>query len=125
MTEYTDYRYRFPVAGLALAADAFSALRAAGLLAAEGLPENMLGDPVLLNGALVTRGRAGRAAVEYTDGDSGELVQLPAAGDPDFVYIHIRSEVPPSDLPASFSPAAYGLVETTPEESAAVLGVWA
>jgi hypothetical protein len=125
MSTYADYRYRFPLAGLLLAAEAFTALRLVGVLPPDGLPDNMLGEPVLLNGAVITAGRAGRAALEYTDPDTEQLVQLPAAGDPAFVYVHIRSLVQPEQLPAGFDPAAFGLVATSPDESAAVLGVWA
>lgn len=125
MTTYSDYRYRFPLAGLALAVDAFAALRAGGLLPPDGLPENMLGDPISLNGEMVARGRAGRAAVDTTDPDTGSAVTIPAIGDPAMVYVHIRSSTAPSELPPGFDPAAYGLVATTAEESAAVLGVWA
>jgi hypothetical protein len=125
MSAYHDYRYRFPVGGLARATEAFAALRAAGLLPAEGLPENMLGDPLLLDGAEVARGRSGRAAWSYADPVSGAPVAVPACGDPGSVYVHIRSDVAPSQLPPGFDPAAYGLTATTVEESAAVLGVWA
>lgn len=121
---YHDYRYRFPVAGLALAADAFAALRGAGLLPPEGLPENMLGDPILLNGVQVARGRQGRAEVTFTDSDTGQPVIIPAAGDPAYIYVHIRAELAPADLPPGFAPRAYALEETTAAESAAVLGVW-
>lgn len=125
MTEYTDYRYKFPLSGLALAVDAFDALRAAGLLPLDGLPENMLGDPILAGGVVVAKGRAGRAAFSYTDEASGETVNVPATGDPEMIYVHIRSRVGLGDLPSGFNPSAYGLTATTPEESAPVLGVWA
>lgn len=125
MSTYHDYRYRFPAVGLALAADAFTALRAAGLLPPNGLPENMLGDPLLLNGAEVARGRQGRAAVDTTDPIAGEAMHIPAVGDPTMIYVHIRSETPPEALPAGFTPATFGLIATTATESAVVLGVWA
>lgn len=125
MTEYFDYRYRFPLSSLTLAADAFTALRTAGLLPPDGLPENMLGDPLVLNGAVVARGRVGRAALSYVDETTGEAVDVPATGDPTMIYVHIRSTVSPHELPAGFYPSAYGLTETTVEESVAVLGVWA
>jgi hypothetical protein len=125
MISYTDYRYRFPVAGLVLAVDAFDALRAAGLLPLDGLPANMLGDPIVLNGVAVAKGRAGRAAVQTIDPDTGAPVTLPAVGDPTQIYVHIRSSTSPLELPTGFDPAVFGLVPTTVEESSAVLGVWA
>jgi hypothetical protein len=48
---------------------------------------------------------------------------IPAAGEAGMFYIAIRTDVQPSDIP--FDPAALGLIATTPDESAAVLGVWA
>lgn len=122
MSTYFDYRYHFPLTGVALAADAFTAWCAGGLLAADAPPDNMLGEPILLNGTQIACGRAGRPAVAFTDADTGAAITIPAAGDADFIYIHLRSELA---LPAGFAPAAYGLVATDPAESAAVLGVWA
>jgi hypothetical protein len=122
---YYDYRFRFPADGLAQAVVAFDALRAAGLLSADALPSNMLGDPIEQDGKVVAFGRPGRDSITYTDPDTEETVVVPAIGDPAMVYIHIRSEVPPVSLPDGFDPSAFGLIPIEPGESAAVLGVWA
>lgn len=123
--QYTDYRYKFPTVGLTKAVEALNVLRTAGLLGAEALPENMLGDTIRLGGAVVAKGRTGRPAFSYVDELTGQTVNVLAQGDPNMTYIHIRSSTDPTELPADFSPAAFGLIATTPEESATVLGVWA
>jgi hypothetical protein len=122
---YYDYRFRFPADGLAQAVAAFDLLRSAGLLPADALPSNMLGDPIEQDGKVVAFGRQGRPAMSFTDPNTNEVIAVAATGDPETVYIHIRSEVPPSGLPGEFDPAAFGLSPTSAAESAAVLGVWA
>lgn len=126
---YFDYRFRFPVAGIAQALGGFAALRAAGVMPADGLPANMLGDPLDVAGALVMpdaggelsgvafRGRRGSAAIVSKDWT------IPARGDTGYFYIHIRSTIDPATLPVS--PAAFGLETVSAEESAAVLGAYA
>jgi hypothetical protein len=122
---YFDYRFRFPADGLTQAVAAFDALRAAGILPADSLPSNMLGDPIEQDGKVVAFGRSGRAGLTYIDPDTAETVVVPAIGDPGMVYVHIRSEVAPDGLPAGFDPSVFGLVPVSAEDSAAVLGVWA
>ena len=118
MTAFTDYRFKVPA--LADAAAALAALQAAGLVSPGDAPVNMLGCPVVVTvgGLDVTiraaRGRPARDTVVGT---------LPAAGDPAFWYLAVRTEVPPGDVP--FDPTTLGLVPCDPAESAAVLGVWA
>jgi hypothetical protein len=53
----------------------------------------------------------------------GQPMPIPASGEASMFYIAIRTDVQPSEIP--FDPAALGLIATTSEESAAVLGVWA
>ena len=57
---YFDYRFRFPADGLTQAVAAFDALRAAGILPADSLPFNLLGDPIEQDGKVVAFGRSGR-----------------------------------------------------------------
>lgn len=126
---YIDYRFKF--ADLPMALSAMQELRTIGILSSAGLPQNMLGDPRDAAGNVVPSGspdtafsgRRGSPASSYVDEISGQTVQVFARGDPGFWYIGIRSSVPPSEI--TFDPATYGLVATDPDESAAVLGVWA
>lgn len=127
MSTYMDYRFKFPITGLAKALEAMAELRTAGLLGKGNLPQNMLGDLRDTSGNAVSAnaawaGRPGRAAYTYTDTYTNKQISVPAAGDPGYYYIHIRAEGV-SSLP--FDPSAYGLVASDPTESAAVLGVWA
>lgn len=123
---YHDYRYRFLASNVAQAVAVLSALRAAGVLDGEH-PTNMLGDPLdatgnptsLTNAAFL--GRRGRAAVEYED-ENGDPQVSPAAGDPDYIYLHVRATTPPSAIGVDLS--AYGMEPVSEAESAAVLGVW-
>jgi hypothetical protein len=112
-----DYRYK--TTNLPLALQALAALRAAGVLAPEGAPFNMLGEP--LPDDPTVRGRRGWGG--WLSDKSGEQFYVTPVGDPAAWYFAIRSEVPPSAVP--FDPAAYGLQPVSAEESAAVLGVWA
>lgn len=125
---YYEYRLRFPITGLARALQALAALRAAGVLIDKNTPDNMLGEPRDVSGAITSgppawRGSPGKAALSYVDPDTGQSVSIPACGDPAYYYIHVRSNVAPNQIP--FAPSAYGIETVTPEESAAVLGVWA
>lgn len=114
MSGYTDYRFRFPVTGIAQALAGFDALRQVGLMPADGLPLNMLGDPINADGETVP-----------LDEDTGSFPGVAFMGRRSgaHFYIHIRSAVPPVALPVS--PAVFGLEDVSVEASAAVLGVWA
>jgi len=116
-----DYRYRFPESAWG---DAVLFMH----LVTEGRITNMLGDPLsetaepaLASDAAVfaRKGIAERNGIDPT----GEPVTYPATGLPGWWYVHVRADIPPEALPAD--PAAWGFVATSPEESAAVLGVWA
>lgn len=116
-----DYRFRFPVDGLAIALDALDALRDIGVLEADR-PANMLGERRDTAGNVVPSGaawRGGRGSLPVTTPDG----TIPAKGDPDWFYIHVRSPVGPAAL-GEFDPADYGFVATAAEELAEVLGVW-
>lgn len=123
-----DYRFKFATADLALALGALSALREAGTLANGGLPDNMIGDPMDATGQPVPRegaawfGRRGAAAVTFPDPGGGGDITVPQRGDPGSFYVHIRSIVAPGDL--GLNPAEFGLIPTSVDESAIVLGVW-
>jgi hypothetical protein len=126
----TDYRFKFPLTGLSLALEALAALRAANIITSGKLPDNMLGTPRDAAGVAIVdgsdpafRGGPGRAAISYTDPDTQQVIDVPAAGDPGYWYVAIRSTTPPSDVP--FDPTTYGLIPCDADESAAVLGVWA
>jgi hypothetical protein len=118
---YTDHLFRATDLPHVLAA--LDALRTAGVLGADDGPDNMLGDAVANeNGVVTARARQGRAAMTITDPDTGATTAVPAAGDPAYWYIAIRSQVA-TDQPVD--PTAYGLESCDPGESGAVLGVWA
>ena len=113
MSEYFDYRYRFPVAGIALAVDAIvditetgSSLRANNLLG-EGTLKDMLGGPLGRDGTPVPEGEE---AFRGTESDG-------------YVYLHTRATVDPKDLGIDIS--VFGLEPVDEETSSAVLGVWA
>lgn len=131
---YFDYPLNFPTTGLALALEGFDALRAELGIETNMLLGHMLGDPRDADGNVVnpvdddpqsTRvvwvGRPGMAAYTYTD-PNDQVVEVPARGDPDRYYMHIRTASDQSGV--AFDPAQYGMVPTDPAESAAVLGVW-
>ena len=63
-------------------------------------------------------GRPGSAATSYTD-PNGNVVQVPAKGDPALYYVHIRSE-----QEAPFDPTQYDMKDADAVDSAAVLGIW-
>jgi hypothetical protein len=117
-----DYTFKAP--SLAVIGNALAALQASGLVGANSGPSNMLGALSVndANGNMLFRYGVGRAAVTVT-GMDGHPMTIPAAGDPGMFYIAIRTDVQLSEIP--FDPAALGLIATTSEESAAVLGVWA
>ncbi len=131
----TDYRWNFPTSGLALALDGLAALRAELGLSEDAMLQNALGDQrnaagepatVTVDGMRSTSdavwtGRPGSAAASYTDELSGKTTDIPARGDPSRYYMHIR----PAREALGFDPAAYGMADTDPRESADVLGIWA
>lgn len=115
-----DYTFKAP--SLATITDALLVLQASGLVGANSGPSDMLG-PFSVDDAQgnpLFRYGVGRAAVGATAPDGGK-VTIPAIGEPDMVYIAIRAD----DVAIPFDPAALGLIATTAEESAAVMGVWA
>ncbi|CAB4219438.1 hypothetical protein UFOVP1619_39 [uncultured Caudovirales phage] len=115
-----DYTFKAP--SLAVIGNALAVLQASGLVGANSGPANMLG-PFSVDdakGNILFRYGVGRAAVGATAPD-GSKITIPAIGEPDMVYITIRAD----DVAIPFDPAALGLIATTAEESAAVLGVWA
>jgi hypothetical protein len=63
-------------------------------------------------------GRPGSAATSYTDLD-GDVVQVPARGDPALYYVHIRSG---QDI--AFEPTQHGMRDADAVASAQVLGIW-
>jgi hypothetical protein len=130
----TDYRLSFPTTALAAGVAGINAL-VADLRSNGGNAINALGDPRDAAGNMVVPdpaapigapppevwyGRPGSAASSYTD-LSGNVVQVPAKGDPALYYVHIRS----GDLASAFKPAQHGLKDANAADSAAVLGIWA
>ena len=129
----TDYRLTFPVTALANGVAGIAALRAE-LRSEGGNAQNALGDPRDAEGNIVHpdpnapigtpppevwHGRPGSAATSYTD-PNGNVVQVPARGDPALYYVHIRSE----QAARSFRPDRHGMKEADLKASAAVLGIW-
>ena len=131
MSTYYDYTFKFLITDLPHALSAFVAIRALNLLAANKLPNNMLGDardtqgnPVkVTSNQFAFAGSRGRVGYTYTNPLSGEVIVAPAIGDPAYFYINIRSLVDMSQYP--FVPGDFGLIVSTQQESDAVLGVWA
>jgi hypothetical protein len=126
----TDFRMSFPVTSLDAGVQGLRALREAE----GGDARNALGDPRDANGNIVVPdpnapigtpppdvwyGRPGSAATSYTD-LNGNVVQVPAKGDPSLYYVHIRSEKAAS----GFRPDRYGMRSSDLKASAAVLGIW-
>jgi hypothetical protein len=130
----TDHRWNFPTSGLALALDGLATLRAELGMSEDALLQNALGDQRNAAGEVATitmdgmrstsdavwTGRPGSAATSYSD-PSGKTIDIPAKGSPDRYYMHIRTD---REAPG-FDPAAYGMANTDPIESADVLGIWA
>ena len=127
----TDFRMSFPVTALAAGVDGMNTLRAE-LLSDSANTVNALGDPRDDDGNIVVfvpsdppqaqpnvwYGRPGSAATSYTDLD-GNVVQVPAKGDPALYYVHVRS-----DQDIAFEPTQHGMKDSDPKASAAVLGIW-
>jgi hypothetical protein len=126
----TDFRMSFPVTSLGAGISGLRALREAE----GGNTQNALGDPRDASGNIVHpdpnapigtpppevwHGRPGSAATSYTD-LNGNVVQVPAKGDPALYYVHIRS----SHEAKAFRPGLYGMKDSDPTASAAVLGIW-
>jgi hypothetical protein len=126
----TDYRLTFPVTALAGGVRGLKALREAQ---SEAAPTNALGDPRDAEGNIVVPdpdapmgtpspvvwyGRPGSPATSYTDLD-GNVVQVPARGDPALYYVHVRSE-----QAVMFDPEPYDMRSSDLVDSAAVLGIW-
>jgi hypothetical protein len=129
-----DYMLTFPVTALANGVRGITALRAELQSDTNATPINALGDPRDADGNIVYpdpdapigtpppdvwHGRPGSAATSYTD-LSGNVVQVPAKGDPALYYVHIRS----SHEAKAFRPGQYGMKDADPKASAAVLGIW-
>jgi hypothetical protein len=135
---YFDYPLNFPTTGLALALEGFDALRAELGVETNTLLGHMLGDPRDAEGNIamsptgggpgpqesnvVWVGRPGMAAYTYTDPITDQVIEVPARGDPDRYYMHIRTETDRTTVTTDLT--QYGMVSTDPAESAAVLGVW-
>ena len=130
----TDYRLTFPVTALASGVAGIAALRAELQSDTNATPINALGDPRDANGDIVYpdpnapigtpppevwHGRPGSAATSYTD-LNGDVVQVPAKGDPALYYVHVRS----GHEAKAFRPGQYGMKDSDPKASAAVLGIW-
>jgi hypothetical protein len=125
----TDFRMSFPVTSLDAGVQGLRALREAE----GGDARNALGDPRDSTGNIVYPdpnapigtpppdvwyGRPGSAATSYTD-LNGNVVQVPAKGDPALYYCHVRS-----DQSVAFDPAQHGMRDADAVDSAAVLGIW-
>lgn len=118
------YDYRFKTANLPGALAAIDALRTPAILGYADGPDNMLGDVINdAEGNPVLRARQGRAGYSVTDPDTGQVVTVPARGDPALWYLAIRTLMAPAEVP--FDPAIYGLMPCGSDESRAVLGGWA
>ena len=130
----TDYRLTFPVTALANGARGITALRAELQSDTNATPINALGDPRDAEGKIVHPdpaapigtpppevwyGRPGSPATSHTD-PGGNVVQVPAKGDPTLYYVHIRS----SQEAKAFRPSQYGMKDSDLKASAAVLGIW-
>ena len=129
----TDYRLTFPVTALASGVRGIIALRAELQNDTNATPINALGDPRDADGNIVYpdpsapigtpppevwHGRPGSAATSYTD-PNGNVVQVPARGDPALYYVHIRSE-----QESPFDPTPYDMKDADLVDSAVVLGIW-
>jgi len=125
----TDFRMSFPVTSLGTGISGLRALREAE----GGNAQNALGDPRDADGNIVYPdpnapigtpppdvwyGRPGSAATSYTD-LNGNVVQVPAKGDPALYYVHIRSA---QDI--AFDPTQHGMRDADAVDSADVLGIW-
>jgi len=128
----TDYRLSFPVTALVAGVDGIATLRAE-LQSDTANRVDALGDPRDANGSIVYPdpnapigtpppdvwyGRPGSAATSYTD-LNGNVVQVPAKGDPSLYYVHVRST---QDV--VFDPTQHGMKDADAVASAQVLGIW-
>ena len=128
----TDYRLTFPVTALANGVRGITALRAELQSDTNATPINALGDPRDANGDIVVHdpnapigtpppevwhGRPGSAATSYTD-LNGNVVQVPAKGDPALYYVHIRSAMQAGE----FDPTEHGMSDADVIASAANAG---
>ena len=131
-----DYRLTFPVTALVAGIAGVRALRERSLQSNGDNEQNALGDPLDATGSNenpdpsapigtpppeVWYGRPGSAATSYTD--LGKWQRCPGAGqghDPALYYVHIRS----SHEAKAFRPGLYGMKDSDPTASAAVLGIW-
>ena len=119
-----DYRLSFPVTTLGTGISGLRALREAE----GGNAQNALGDPRDASGNIVYPdpnapigtpppdvwyGRPGSPASTFTD-LSGNVVQVPARGDPSLYYVHIRSELPAG----KFDPTQHGMRDASAVDSA-------
>jgi hypothetical protein len=129
----TDYRLTFPVTALVAGVDGIATLRAE-LQSDTTNRVDALGDPRDASGNIVYPdpnapigtpppdvwyGRPGSAATSYTD-LNGDIVQVPAKGDPTLYYVHIRSALPAGE----FDPTQHDMKDADPKASADVLGIW-
>lgn len=130
-----DYRYTFPVTALERGLLGIAALVAELKAESSNSANNALGDPRDADGNIVVfepsdefppppspvvwYGRPGSRASSYTD-LNGDLVLIPARGDPTLYYIHIRSE----QEAGGFQPTQHAMTSTDLVDSAAVLGIW-
>jgi len=129
----TDYRLTFPVTALVAGLSGIEQLRAE--LQSDTVNRvDALGDPRDADGNIVYPdpnapigtpppevwyGRPGSAATSYTD-LNGDIIQVPAKGDPTLYYVHIRSALPAGE----FDPAQHDMRDADPKASADVLGIW-
>jgi len=129
----TDYRLTFPVTSLVAGVDGIATLRAE-LQSDTANRVDALGDPRDASGNIVYPdpnapigtpppdvwyGRPGSPATSYTD-LNGNVVQVPAKGDPALSYLHLRPALPAGE----FDPAQHGMKDADAVDSAAVLGIW-
>jgi hypothetical protein len=128
-----DYRLTFPVTALVAGLSGIEQLRAE--LQSDTVNRvDALGDPRDSTGAIVYPdpnappgapppdvwyGRPGSPASTFTD-LNGNVVQVPARGDPSLYYVHIRSELPAGE----FDPTQHGMRDANAVDSAQVLGIW-
>ena len=122
---YVDLTYSFPISGLATALGGLAALQAAGVLADGTTIANEIGDAYAADGTPATTAANGNSNMAFR-GKPGDPSTTPPT-DPTQMYVAFRATDTQATqvAGAGIDPATYGLVVTTPQESAAVLGVWA
>jgi len=128
-----DYRLTFPVTALVAGVAGIATLRAelqsdtANRVDALGDPRDASGNivypdpnaPIGTPPPEVWYGRPGSAATSYTD-LNGDIIQVPAKGDPTLYYVHIRSALPAGE----FDPTQHDMKDADLVDSADVLGIW-